>query len=1171
MSVVNTWKAFIKAQEVFINQYAEPFSISYTKTDNENFLHFDIEEKNPLNSIGRIIRKAFPGVHDEEINLRAGYLHYDSSLSPQISEELMAEAEANYLELDKKPCFSGTIKEKSNAFLWLRDEIGINKIRSGECFATFSQIEEIDSAIKAKPEFSRLPAIGGIFRVKPSKYYINKQYELISKYLRDVVGISDIEKHGYNANVVLKNVFLNEVPLNFITENTGYQKSHHRIIFTIREEVFSSFLNSRKGRGIYFTSEDLNNDKTGIILPDPINNTFHFTCNGSISLSELRYEISHFKRVFERYFGNENCSIEHQHIFQIDHTAFYQYVQAILDPEQFAFSSEKETIGFDFSRRTELDKQLQYLESLKIIDLDYKGDDHGFKIRLEYDSPLTHVEAKLHEIPSLNTKFSNDNQVLSFFCSFDDITIVNQLRARITDSINSFENTDLSFSFDELNKGKLKYYINFREDGYEFEITNKFNSLVGEEISIPNGRKQIPFGTITKLNYPKLIVQLASPIPDGLDSGESIEVCCSMKGERDKVKRLSDTLDTLFSPSSTKIPNSKLKEILIESSKAESFPGDILLTQEYKETLREVESSLLSSFINDRQKEAITKCLLASDFFVIQGPPGTGKSTAIAELIWQHIRAHHAQRESIFKVLVTSETNLAVDNALDKLRSKHHLLIKPVRFGSEEKLDKEGRKFSLEAIKQWKTIGNTDSDYEIGDANIVQDWISLVASRSSKRISESSPEWANRWQSYLNKPDSTIKEIFADTYLKNANVIGATCSSIGKLNSQNRFTRFFTDYAAIRHPKELESFNSLKSQNTIANLKSKEIEFDLVVQDEASKASPPELALPCLFGRKAVVIGDHRQLPPTVDTNEFIDNLSITARKSKVEKNRNEIFNLVQFIKQNREEFSISHFEKLFKAINTNLKSSFNIQYRMHPAINETIKQFYIEDGGLECGIPYDIADSNDLSHPLNRFHGVTANKNTHVIWLNTTSPEIKNGTSRINHGEVDAIDWLLSYFKKSPGYERFLSNWSEKQLEEKQIGIITFYGAQANLLSKLKLKYPEIPLRVSPVDRFQGMERNIVIVSLVRSNSIANYPNQLPDFNNPLFNEYGYPAQESLGFAEFPNRLNVALSRAKRLLIIVGNSQHFGKHPIYKRVFDTIKNSPYGSVKDFKSINAIG
>ena len=87
----------------------------------------------------------------------------------------------------------------------------------------------------------------------------------------------------------------------------------------------------------------------------------------------------------------------------------------------------------------------------------------------------------------------------------------------------------------------------------------------------------------------------------------------------------------------------------------------------------------------------------------------------------------------------------------------------------------------------------------------------------------------------------------------------------------------------------------------------------------------------------------------------------------------------------------------------------------MHPAINETIKQFYIADGGLECGIPDEIANSEDMSHPLNRYHGVTANKNTrNLAWCSI--PGNKKGTSRVNYGEVQAVDWLLSYFKKSPG-----------------------------------------------------------------------------------------------------------------------------------------------------------
>ena len=122
---------------------------------------------------------------------------------------------------------------------------------------------------------------------------------------------------------------------------------------------------------------------------------------------------------------------------------------------------------------------------------------------------------------------------------------------------------------------------------------------------------------------------------------------------------------------------------------------------------------------------------------------------------------------------------------------------------------------------------------------------------------------------------------------------------------------------------------------------------------------------------------------------------------------------------------------------------------------------------------------------------------------------------------------------------------------EEKQIGIISFYGKQIKQLKSVAHEHLCLPIRVSTVDRFQGMERNIVIVSMVRSNIIQSSRNQQPD--KKRYPVLGYPKQTSLGFAQSPNRLNVALSRAKRLLIIVGNKELFSNLEIYRQLFLTI------------------
>src|SRR5690606_6767359 len=115
------------------------------------------------------------------------------------------------------------------------------------------------------------------------------------------------------------------------------------------------------------------------------------------------------------------------------------------------------------------------------------------------------------------------------------------------------------------------------------------------------------------------------------------------------------------------------------------------------ETYNSLNNHLLNKRINEPQKQAIIKTLLAEDLALIQGPPGTGKSTAIAEIIWQHIR-----KDSKERILLTSETNLAVDNAIDRLKNGQNNVVKPIRFGNTDNLESEGYFYSLEAIENWQ-------------------------------------------------------------------------------------------------------------------------------------------------------------------------------------------------------------------------------------------------------------------------------------------------------------------------------------------------------------------------------------------------------------------------------------------------------------------------------------
>ena len=130
--------------------------------------------------------------------------------------------------------------------------------------------------------------------------------------------------------------------------------------------------------------------------------------------------------------------------------------------------------------------------------------------------------------------------------------------------------------------------------------------------------------------------------------------------------------------------------------------------------------------------------------FVLKGYAGTGKTTVIAELIWQMISKNQNQ-----KILLTSETNLAVDNALEKLLNKEHTLVKPLRFGKDTKFEEEGKKYSINRIMKWlddnfvpvefedDSLEENDEEEELIQDNpynnAIQIWMNRIAEKSHQK------------------------------------------------------------------------------------------------------------------------------------------------------------------------------------------------------------------------------------------------------------------------------------------------------------------------------------------------------------------------------------------------------------------------------------------------------
>lgn len=257
--------------------------------------------------------------------------------------------------------------------------------------------------------------------------------------------------------------------------------------------------------------------------------------------------------------------------------------------------------------------------------------------------------------------------------------------------------------------------------------------------------------------------------------------------------------------------------------------------------------------------------------------------------------------------------------------------------------------------------------------------------------------------------------------------------------------------------------------------------FDLAVLDEASQATEPLSWIPIVQANKVVLAGDPLQLPPTIYSREAAD----AGLKT-------------------------TFMENLQKILPEEMQTLLRVQYRMHETImGFSSKQFY--DDKLE-------ADESVRTHLAKDLAGVYETEITRVpfVYVDTA------GT-----GFNETWNELLDSRENSGEAELAMKIWAELAacgVSPRQAAIITPYGAQSRLLKPLAPR----GLEVGTVDGFQGREKEVVIVSLVRSNE-----------------------QGEVGFLSDTRRMNVAMTRARRLLIVIGDSATIARHPFYEAFLD--------------------
>lgn len=566
--------------------------------------------------------------------------------------------------------------------------------------------------------------------------------------------------------------------------------------------------------------------------------------------------------------------------------------------------------------------------------------------------------------------------------------------------------------------------------------------------------------------------------------------------------------------------------------------------------------SFVQPDLDDDKKAAVAAALGTPDLLVVEGPPGTGKTKFITELVGQVLSADADRR-----VLISSQTHVALDHALTnigKLAKEKGIPLRAVRIGrpDDERVSPGVEHLLLEkCVRSWLTDAMKRSEEFLINwatsrgisAENVRIGIALGDLRKAKlrlddvvlRLKLMRREVDDLLQ---RKKDITKDKIKGDEYRALVADIRLKQSEIDELDGMLPLVRMmfadamerarsFPDLdgqlddlsaedmsdleeAFVSHAADGPTFRKMLAlaeewrqrfgQSAdfhgayvsdcdlvggtclgVATHALQSVDFDLCIVDEASKAAPTEILVPMAKSKRWVIVGDPNQLPPFADESS----------EARAELAQNDL--TIDVIKRTL----LDHFIEIAPAEN---KVSLTTQHRMTRAIGDLVS---------ECFYQGRLKNVNDRTCKWLRKAAALPKP---VTWINTAKlPNRLESSHRgtfVNPAEADAIANLLLRLELA----------ARSRKEPYTVALLSGYGGQVasfeRLVAAKRKALENLSVEVGTVDSYQGREADIAVYSVTRCNR-----------------------EGRIGFLREYERLNVALSRAKLGLAIVGDSVFCG------------------------------
>lgn len=548
--------------------------------------------------------------------------------------------------------------------------------------------------------------------------------------------------------------------------------------------------------------------------------------------------------------------------------------------------------------------------------------------------------------------------------------------------------------------------------------------------------------------------------------------------------------------------------------------------------------------LDDDKKVAISHALGSTDLFLVEGPPGTGKTSFICELVNQYLASRPQD-----KVLVVSQMHVAIDNAITRLfgsgvtevvrlssnddrvdpEASHLLLSNKLRAwaqaiaeratqGMAELAQREGVQVehlalalraeeALSALRKRDTtaalVGPLTAEDRLDNEELSEERVSLLA--DYRRATERADEVLSSLQTMAAEVGVAVAAKPDEQQLAGlvAQLLGEPDTELRRLH---QLIATQGDWlSSLNDPKAAEPM-FLPTQSVVAgtcmgflsNSNIQEMQFDLCIIDEASRATAAELLVPMTRSKRWVMVGDPKQLPPMME--------EVLGREHN---------DLVETYDLDRVFLSTSLFDTLLAEVPQECRARLVTQHRMAAPIGELISHTFY-GGSL-------------IHDPVAVVAAETIDDDERVVWFSTSHRSTRHEETRFagdsslaNTLEVEQVCQLVHRLNTGAALGKYQRTDSGKL----EILILSGYRKQCVEIERALRRghrLDNVDVQIKTVDAVQGRESDVVIFSVTRSN---------------LRGELGFLGEP------YEGRMNVALSRAREILWIVGDAEFCQAQP---------------------------